>query len=49
MTDTPAIPFARQIAAVRREIAMRKNVYPKWVLLGKMRQGESGMPPCSTP
>lgn len=27
-----------QLAAVRREIAMRKNVYPKWVKDGRMKQ-----------
>lgn len=31
----------QQIASLKREIAMRKNVYPKWVTLGKMRAGES--------
>jgi hypothetical protein len=30
-----------QISCVRREIAIRKNVYPKWVATGKMRQGEA--------
>lgn len=31
----------QQIASLKREIAMRKNVYPKWVTLGKMRASES--------
>jgi hypothetical protein len=26
-----------QIACVKREIALRKNVYPKWVMSGRMR------------
>ena len=30
-----------QIASLKREIAMRKNVYPKWVTAGKMRAGEA--------
>ena len=32
------IPIEQQIAAVAREIAMRKNVYPKWVANGRMKQ-----------
>lgn len=31
----------QQIASLKREIAMRKNVYPKWVTAGKMRAGEA--------
>lgn len=31
----------QEIASLKREIAMRKNVYPKWVSLGKMRAAES--------
>lgn len=31
-----AVPLSDQIAAVRREIGMRKNVYPRWILNGKM-------------
>lgn len=31
----------QQIASLKREVAMRKNVYAKWVSLGKMRQGEA--------
>ncbi len=27
----------QQIACVKREIAMRKNVYPKWVTSGRMK------------
>jgi hypothetical protein len=33
----PSIPFADQIACVRREIAMRERVYPKWVNAGRMK------------
>jgi hypothetical protein len=33
----PRIPFADQIACVRREIAMRERVYPKWVNAGRMK------------
>lgn len=35
------MPLAQQIACVRREIAMRKNVYAKRVSDGKMRRGEA--------
>lgn len=31
------ITIEQQLAAVRREIAMRKNVYPKWVTTGRMK------------
>jgi len=34
----PEITLAEQIAAVRREIAMRERVYPKWVASGRMTQ-----------
>ena len=27
----------QQMACVKREIAMRKNVYPKWVMSGRMK------------
>ncbi len=33
----PTISFADQIACVRREIAMRERVYPKWVSAGRMK------------
>lgn len=33
-----AITLDQQIACVRRELAMRKNVYPKWVANGRMKQ-----------
>ena len=33
--------LAEQITAVRREIAMRKNIYPRRVCDGKMRRGEA--------
>lgn len=29
--------IAQQITCVRRELAMRKNVYPKWVQSGRMK------------
>lgn len=28
----------QQIASVKRELALRKNVYPKWVASGRMQQ-----------
>jgi hypothetical protein len=30
-----------QIACVRRELALRKGVYPKWVLSGRMKAEEA--------
>lgn len=30
-----------QITCVRRELAMRRNVYPKWVASGRMKQSEA--------
>lgn len=45
--DLPLTPelepptMADQIAAVRREIAMRKNVYPKWVESGRLKPAEA--------
>ena len=41
MADSVVISLDQQIASLKREIAMRKNVYPKWVANGKMRQGEA--------
>lgn len=32
------IPIDEQIAAVRRELAMRAKVYPRWVSQGKLSQ-----------
>lgn len=32
------ITLDEQLACLRREIAMRKSVYPKWVTLGKMTE-----------
>ena len=32
------VPLDIQIAAVRREIAMRKRAYPRWVTAGRMTQ-----------
>lgn len=35
------IDINRQIACVRREISMRRRVYPRWVSTGKMTQDEA--------
>lgn len=35
------ISFDDQIACLARELALRRNVYPKWVAKGKMRQEEA--------
>lgn len=32
------IPLKAQLAEVRREIALRERVYPRWVLQGKVTQ-----------
>lgn len=32
------ITLDQQIASVRRELAMRHRVYPKWVAAGRMKQ-----------
>lgn len=37
MTDERGYTIEAQIACVKREIAMRKNVYPKWVMSGRMK------------
>lgn len=34
----PEIPLSDQIACVKREIATRQRVYPRWVSEGKMPQ-----------
>lgn len=31
-------PLHEQVNAARRELAMRRNVYPKWIATGRMRQ-----------
>ena len=36
-----AVPLDRQIACVRREVSMRRHVYPRWVANGKMTQEEA--------
>lgn len=35
------VALADQIACVRRELAMRQRVYPRWVSAGKMTQADS--------
>lgn len=32
-----------QIACVKREIAMRERVYPKWIASGKMQADQAGL------
>lgn len=36
-----SIDIDRQIACVRREISMRRKVYPRWTATGKMTQDEA--------
>lgn len=33
---TPEITLARQIACVRRELALRRAAYPRWITSGRM-------------
>lgn len=33
--------FDAQIACAQREVGMRKRVYPKWVVSGKMQQSKA--------
>lgn len=35
---THTIPLRAQLAEVRREIALRRRVYPRWVSQNKIRQ-----------
>jgi hypothetical protein len=35
------MPIDEQIACVKREIEMRRRVYPRWVQEGKMKQAKA--------
>lgn len=35
------VALADQIACVRRELAMRQRVFPRWVSAGKMQQADA--------
>lgn len=37
MSENRRYTLEAQIVCVRRELAMRKNVYPKWVASGRMK------------
>jgi len=37
--DPASITMQEKLAAARRELALRKNVYPKWVERLQARQG----------
>ena len=41
MTDPAAVSLDDQIRCLKREIAMRKNVYPKWLASGRMSRKEA--------
>ena len=41
MVIVPEIPLADQIRCVGREIGLRRNVYPKWVASGRMKQQDA--------
>lgn len=36
-----SVALEDQIKAVKREIAMRRSVYPRWVESGKMKQAKA--------
>lgn len=42
MNNEPAIPLAEQIRCVERELVMRRNVYRKRVLDGRMMEDVAG-------
>lgn len=39
--ERPAVTLAHQIAEVRRELALRKSAYPRFIAKGTLRQGEA--------
>ncbi|MBP0439458.1 hypothetical protein [Tianweitania sediminis] len=41
MTSPAKIPLVGQIAEVRRELALRRSVYPGLISRGKMREAEA--------
>jgi hypothetical protein len=41
MSENPKRSLSAQIGEVKREIALRRNVYPGLTARGKMRQGEA--------
>lgn len=41
--DSESVGLERQIASVKREIAMRMGSYPKWVAQGRMKQAAADM------
>jgi hypothetical protein len=43
MITAAPVPLALQIACVKRELALRKNVYARRVADHKMRQGEADL------
>jgi hypothetical protein len=43
VTDAPRYSRTAKLAEIRREIGQRRNVYPRLVSSGKMRQSEADM------
>jgi hypothetical protein len=41
MSDPTSPPLDVQIECVKREIGMRKHVYPKWVAAERMSEGKA--------
>jgi hypothetical protein len=35
------VPLERQIACLRREVGLRKRVYPRWIQNGRMTQEQA--------
>jgi len=41
LPEDDKLPMSHLITEVRREIALRANVYPKWIAAGRLRQEQA--------
>lgn len=41
MAEDPIIQASEKLACIRRELTMRKQVYPRWVDQGRMSQAKA--------
>lgn len=41
MSDVIEVSLEDQVRCLKREIAMRKNVYPKWIATGRLKQEDA--------
>lgn len=41
MSVADDVPLERQIACVKRELAMRGRAYPRWIAAGRMTQAKA--------